>query len=84
MTDTTREREPPFSPEAAEEALAHRAMFNVVDTTAAWKADLIVRKLRAFSETESSRRQAARMVVTETVSRLTAAPSAHDLPVVGK
>jgi hypothetical protein len=47
------------SPEAAEEALAHRAMFNVVDTATGWKADLIVRKLRAFSETEFSRRQAA-------------------------
>lgn len=44
------------SPDAAEEALAHRSMFNVVDTTSGWKADLIVRKARAFSETEFSRR----------------------------
>lgn len=45
------------SGDAAEEALAHRSMFNVVDTTSGWKADLIVRKIRAFSETEFARRQ---------------------------
>lgn len=44
---------------AADEALAHRSMFNVVDTTSGWKADLIVRKIRAFSETEFARRQPA-------------------------
>jgi hypothetical protein len=47
------------SPEAAEEALAHRTVFNVVDTTSGWKADLIVRKDRAFSRTELERRQPA-------------------------
>lgn len=44
---------------AAEEALAHHSMFNVVDTTTGWKADLIVRKRRPFSETEFQRRQPA-------------------------
>jgi hypothetical protein len=42
--------------EAAEEALAQRTMFNVVDTTSGWKVDLIVRKNRAFSVTEFGRR----------------------------
>jgi hypothetical protein len=47
------------SREAADEALAHRSIFNVVDTTSGWKVDLIVRKLRPFSETELGRRQRA-------------------------
>ncbi len=47
------------SGEAADGALADRSMFNVVDTTSGWKADLIVRKLRPFSETELGRRQPA-------------------------
>ncbi len=47
------------SPDAAEEALTHRSMFNIVDTTSGWKVDLIIRKLRAFSETELGRRQQA-------------------------
>ena len=41
---------------AAHEALAHRSMFNVVDTQSGWTADLIVRKLRSFSEEEFARR----------------------------
>ena len=41
---------------AAHEALAQRSMFNVVDTQSGWKADLIVRKLRSFSEEEFARR----------------------------
>jgi hypothetical protein len=45
------------SAEAAREALAQRTMFNVVDPESGWKADLIVRKARAFSETEFARRQ---------------------------
>ncbi len=48
-----------ISAEAADEALAHRSTFNVVDTTSGWKADLIIRKIRPFSETELGRRQAA-------------------------
>ena len=47
------------SQEAADEALADRSMFNVVDTETGWKADLIVRKRRLYSETEFARRQVA-------------------------
>ena len=43
--------------EAAREALANRLMFNVVDAESGWKADLILRKLRPFSEVEFDRRQ---------------------------
>ena len=46
------------SEDAAFEALLHRTMFNVVDTESGWKADLIVRKHRPFSETEFARRTA--------------------------
>ena len=42
---------------AASEALAHRSMFNVIDAQSGWKADLMVRKLRPFSEEEFRRRQ---------------------------
>jgi hypothetical protein len=45
------------SPDAAREALAKRAMFNIIDFTDGWKADLIVRKNRPFSEEEMRRRQ---------------------------
>ena len=48
-----------LSSESAEEALANRSMFNIVDTTSGWKVDLIVRKLRPFSQTEFERRQRA-------------------------
>ncbi len=47
------------SSDSADGAFAHRSMFNVVDATSGWKADLIVRKIRAFSETEFARRQKA-------------------------
>jgi len=47
------------SSDSADEALAQRSLFNVVDTTSGWKVDLIVRKVRAFSETEFARRQPA-------------------------
>lgn len=47
------------SREAASEALAQRGMFNVIDTSSGWKADLIVRKARSFSEGELARRQPA-------------------------
>ena len=42
---------------AAREALEQRSMFNVVDIGSGWKADLIVRKARPFSEAEFKRRQ---------------------------
>lgn len=41
---------------AAEEAVASRSMFNVIDNDTGWKADLIVRKTRPFSEAEFARR----------------------------
>ncbi len=46
-----------ISGDAAREALRSRSMFNVVDTTTGWKADLIIRKLRPFSEAEFARRR---------------------------
>ena len=42
---------------AARGALADRSMFNVIDPQSGWKVDLIVRKLRPFSEEEFTRRQ---------------------------
>ncbi len=42
---------------AANEALTNRSMFNIVDTTSGWKADLIIRKDRPFSIEEFSRRR---------------------------
>jgi len=45
------------SGEAAAEAYTRRSMFNLIDTASGWKVDLIVRKHRAFSETEFGRRQ---------------------------
>lgn len=44
------------SRESAQEALARRSMFNVVDFEDGWKADLIVRKDRPFSVEEFRRR----------------------------
>jgi hypothetical protein len=44
------------SPEAARAAFRQRTMFNVIDIGAGWKADLIVRKDRAFSLEEFRRR----------------------------
>ena len=41
----------------AENALQKRDQFNVIDFTNAWKVDLIVRKARAFSESEFDRRE---------------------------
>lgn len=45
------------SEEAASDALATRGMFNIVDPETGWKADLIVRKDRTFSEEEFARRE---------------------------
>jgi hypothetical protein len=45
------------SGEAATTALRTRSTFNVVDTDSGWKADLIIRKSRPFSEEEFRRRQ---------------------------
>lgn len=45
------------SADAAMEALERESMFNVVDTTTGWKADLIIRKSRPFSQVEFARRR---------------------------
>jgi hypothetical protein len=45
------------SPEAAREALSRRSMFNIIDFSEGWKADLIIRKDRPFSIEEFRRRQ---------------------------
>jgi hypothetical protein len=47
------------SPEAADEAWRRRGQFNVVILESGWKVDLILRKNRAFSREEFSRRQSA-------------------------
>ncbi len=46
------------SGEAAQDALAHESTFNVIDPRTGWKADLIIRKSRPFSESEFARRSA--------------------------
>jgi hypothetical protein len=43
--------------DAALEAHRRRSMFNVIDLATGWKIDLIIRKLRAFSQEEFGRRQ---------------------------
>jgi hypothetical protein len=43
--------------DAALEALKRRSLFNVIDLASGWKIDMIVRKLRPFSEEEFRRRQ---------------------------
>jgi hypothetical protein len=44
------------SPEAARSALQARSMFNIIDTSSGWKADLLIRKNRPFSMEEFNRR----------------------------
>lgn len=48
------------SPTAAYDALRRRGMFNILQTSYGWKADLIVRKNRPFSVEEFSRRTLGR------------------------
>ncbi|MCP4873072.1 MAG: hypothetical protein GY898_30640 [Proteobacteria bacterium] len=50
------------SSEAAMEALRNRRSFNVIDMATGWKADLIIRKAREFSEVEFARRKPAEIV----------------------
>lgn len=45
--------------DAAQDALRQGSQFNAIDPESGWKIDLIIRKNRAFSETEFSRRSAA-------------------------
>jgi hypothetical protein len=42
--------------DAARDAFAGRSMFNVIDLASGWKVDMIIRKNRAFSREEFSRR----------------------------
>jgi hypothetical protein len=44
------------SREAAREAYADSGQFNAIDPVSGWKADLIIRRTRAFSKTEFGRR----------------------------
>lgn len=44
------------SEEAARDALRRQGQFNVIDLETGWKVDIILRKRRAFSETEFERR----------------------------
>ncbi len=45
----------------AQTAVQNRDMFNVIDNVTGWKVDLIVRKERAFSQSELNRRVAVRL-----------------------
>ena len=45
------------SRDAASQALKDRSMFNIIDIEAGWKADIIIRKERAFSLKEFERRK---------------------------
>jgi len=47
------------SRDGALESLENHSRFNVIDVQAGWKADLIIRKNRAFSEQEFARRNRA-------------------------
>lgn len=47
--------------EAALEALRTGGQFNAIDPSSGWKADLIFRKARSFSETEFGRRQTSQL-----------------------
>lgn len=53
------------SSESAEEAWRSRGQFNVVLLESGWKVDLILRKDRAFSREEFSRRQSAEIAGAE-------------------
>ena len=48
--------------EAALESFKNNSMFNIIDIQAGWKADLIIRKKRAYSELEFSRRKEANIM----------------------
>jgi hypothetical protein len=45
------------SEDAARDALRRRSQFNVIDLATGWKADLIVQKMRPFSQEELRRRE---------------------------
>lgn len=50
-----------MEPETARSASDDRTMFNVIDTNTGWKADLIFRKEREFSQVEFARRVAGQL-----------------------
>lgn len=50
-----------FDADTARDALARKALFNVVDLTTGWKADLVIRKSREFSVLEFGRRLTVRV-----------------------
>lgn len=50
------------SKEAAIQALNDNSMFNIIDIKTGWKADLIIRKKRAYSKQEFSRRKNANLM----------------------
>lgn len=49
-------------PDVARDALSRRSSFNVIDMNGAWKVALMIRRDRAFSEEELSRRSLQRIV----------------------
>jgi hypothetical protein len=56
---------------AARDALRHRGQFNAIESTRATKVDLIIRKARAFSEEEFSRRRRVDLAFGARVSVVT-------------
>lgn len=50
-------REYYVDPDAALEALGRESLFNIIDLKTSWKIDMIIRKSRAFSREEFSRRR---------------------------
>jgi hypothetical protein len=57
---------------AAQAALGHRGQFNAIETTTAFKVDLIIRKDRPFSREELARRQPADLAGARRVMLATA------------
>ncbi len=51
-----------ISKEAATQAIDNRSMFNIIDIQSGYKADLIIRKQRPFSQQEFSRKQQANLL----------------------
>jgi hypothetical protein len=54
------------SADAARDAVRRRGQFNVIDFASGWKADIIVRKDRAFSREELGRRVRANILGVDT------------------
>lgn len=60
--------------QSAREALGRASQFNAIDPSSGWKADLIFRKARRFSETEFARRKTSEILGIEV-----ALPTLEDL-----